>query len=117
MSTAQQLNFGRDVQGLNAYAPDPAFYKYAAALVINTATSFTVPSTYQNWIVSFVYSPGSFVWVDFTGVAAVIPVSASFSAVTVEPIPGSRKVKAGDVISVISASASASVGVLLYAVT
>ena len=68
-----QLNFGRDVQGMNAYAPDTAANKYNATLTNGAETHITVPSTTENWIAAFAYQPGVTVWVDLTGATAAVP--------------------------------------------
>jgi len=113
MST--MLNFGRDVQGYNAYAPKPSTDKYSTTLAASTAATVTVPSNFENWIVVFSYSPSSSVWVSFTTTAAV-PAGATLASSGSELNPAARSVTAGTVISVIS-SAIASVGVTFYAVS
>lgn len=113
MST--QLNFGRDTQGLNAYAPDFATNHFSATLTNGSAQTFTVPSNFSVWIASFSYQPGSNFWVA-SNTAAAVPVGATFASTNSELNPGARRVYAGDVISVITDNSSADVGVSLYAV-
>jgi|SRR6267154_58030 len=111
------LNFGRDVQGFNAFAPEFADVKYSATLASAGHDEFTVPSNFQNWIVAFSFQPGSSVWVALNGVAAA-PAGATFAATTSEYLPGARKVKAGDIIDVLNNGVgSAGVGVMLYAIS
>ncbi len=114
MST--QLNFGRDVQGMNAYAPFTSTNKYNATITNGAETHITVPSDSENWIAAFAYQPGSNVWVDLTGATAAIPAGATLTACTSELNPGQRKVLAGSKISMITDDSTADVGVILYAV-
>lgn len=113
MST--KLNFGRDVQGYNAYAPTQATDRYSATLAANTATSITVPSNFENWIAVFSYAPGVEVWISMTGTAAV-PAGGTFASTTSEMNPGARQVTAATVISAISA-VGGDIGVSLYALS
>jgi hypothetical protein len=111
-----QLNFGRDVQGMNAYAPYTSTNKYSATLAAGTPTSIVVPSSSENWIVAFAYQPGTTIWVDLTGAAAAVPAGGTLVASTAELNPGQRKMTAGDTISMITANTTADVGISLYAV-
>lgn len=111
-----KLNFGRDVQGMNAYAPMTSTNKYNATLTNGSETHINVPSTSENWIVAFAYQPGSTVWVDLTGATATLPAGATLATCTAELNPGQRTIKAGDKISMITANTTADVGVILYAV-
>ncbi len=112
MST--QLNFGRDVQGFNAYAPDFSTNHFSATITNGVEATLTVPTTSQIWLLSFSYQPGTNVWVARNSTAA-IPAGATFVASTSELNPGSRRVFSGDVIHFITNNASADVGVSLYA--
>lgn len=111
------LNFGRDIQGNNAFAPVSATDKYKVNLAAATAASITVPSNKQTWIAVFSYMPGSTVWVDFSGATAAGPATGSFVTTTSELLPASRTVEKGSTISVISADANTQVGVSLYAIS
>jgi hypothetical protein len=109
------LNFGRDVQGFNTFAANAADAKFSATLAAAGSDDFTVPSTYTNWIVSFSFQPGSNVWVSINGSAAA-PAGATFAATDSELLPGSRVVKAGDIIDFLNnGTDSADIGVSLYA--
>jgi hypothetical protein len=111
------LNFGRDVQGYNSFAASKADAKFSATLASAGNASFTVPSNYENWIVSFSFQPGSEVWVSINGTAAA-PAGATFASTNSELLPGSRTVQAGDVINILNTGAGdADVGVSLYAIS
>src|ERR1017187_1839468 len=86
------LEFGTDIGGRNAYAPQPCTNLYSATLVNGAASSITLPKSSLGWIVSFSYQPGTDVWVDFTGTTAAIPVGGTFAATTSELNPGARLV-------------------------
>lgn len=109
-----QLNFGRDVQGFNAYAPNFSDKTFSVALAAAGNSTVTVPSSTQNWIAAFSYQPGSDIWVALNTSAAA-PVGGTFAANSSELLPGSRKVKAGDTINFYNNGAStADIGVMLY---
>jgi hypothetical protein len=110
-----KLRFGRDVQGLNAYAPDTSANKYNATLTNGAETHITVPSSNEVWIAAFAYQPGVTVWVDLTGATAAVPAGATLVSCTAELNPGQRTVLAGSKISMITSNTTADVGVLLYA--
>jgi hypothetical protein len=114
---ADLLQFGRDVQGYNAYAPATANFKYSAALLSAGHDSITVPSEYTNWIVSFSYEPGAIIWVSIDGTAAA-PVGNTFAATDSELLPAQRTVKSGQVIDIYNHGSNiADVGVSLYAIS
>ena len=115
------LEFGTDVGGRNAYAPQPCTNNYSATLVNGAASSITLPKSSKDWIVSFSYQPGTVVWVDFTGATAAIPVGATFAASTSELNPGARFLATyktdgttANTISLITSDATADVCVSLY---
>jgi hypothetical protein len=110
------LSFGRDAQGYNAYAPQFASDNYSATITTGTAATVTVPSNHAYWIAVFSMQPGTNVWVANNGTAA-IPVGATFASSTSFLNPGSRLVKAGDVLSMITDDTTADVGVAFYAVS
>lgn len=114
MTQPTKLNFGRDVQGFNAYAPQFATNHFTASLVNGAEETFTVPEDCDVWVVSFSYQPGTVNWVARNATAAV-PAGATFASSTSELNPGARMVSGGDVIHVITASATSEVGVSLYA--
>lgn len=111
------LNFGRDVQGYNAYAPQDASIKYSATLTNGNATSITVPNSYEVWIAAFSSQPGGDLWVDFSGATAAIPVGATLAATTSSLNPGQRTVFAGGTISVITDNTTLDVGIELWPVS
>lgn len=115
MST--ELNFGRDINSYNAYAPQPSTTIFSATLISGTAESVTVPSNHETWIVAFSVQPGADVWVSFNGTTAASPVGASFAATSSTLNPGQRMVNAGTVISLITDSSTADVSIEMYSVS
>lgn len=116
MAQPVPLNFGRDVQGFNAFAPQPSTNKWSATLVDGTATHITVPSTYQTWIVSFRYYPND-VWVDVTGATAAIPAGDTLAPSTAELNPASLTLQAGTNISVITGQTAADISIVMWPVS
>ena len=111
------LNFGRDVQGYNAYAPMPSTNCYSATITNGAATTITIPSNYQVWVVSFSIQPGVNLWVDFTGATAVSPVGATLASSTSVLNPGQRQVLAASKVSIITDNSTADVGIELWAIS
>jgi len=111
------LNFGRDVQGFNAFAPATSDIKYSATITNGNETHISVPQSATKWIVVFSYQPGTNVWVDLTGATAAIPVGATLAATTAELNPASRTINAlnnsgtASKVSMITDNATADVGV------
>ncbi len=111
-----KLNFGRDVQGLNAFAPSFPDLKYSATLASGGSDDLDVPSSNPEWIVVFSYQPGSAMWVSVNGTAAA-PAGGTFAANASVLNPAQLKVFAGDNIDVYNNSSSGQdVGISLYAV-
>lgn len=113
MST--ELQFGRDIQGYNSYAPSPSTNMWNATLTNGNDTSITVPSNYPVWIVSFRYYPND-VWVDVSGATAAIPVGNTLAAATSELNPSSLTLNAGTNISVITAQTTADISIVMWPV-
>jgi len=111
------LNFGRDVQGYNAYAPSRSKDIWKANLASGAESHFTVPSNHEVWIAVFSIQPGTDVWVDLSGATAAAPATGTLTSTTAELNPGSRTVYAGDLVSMITDNTSAEVSVALYAVS
>lgn len=111
-----QLNFGRDVQGMNAYAPQLADLMYSCALASGDDQDFDVPESNGNWIAVFSYQPGGDIWVSVNDTAEA-PAGATFAATTSFLLPAQLQVKGGDSISCLNNSATdQDVAVALYAV-
>jgi hypothetical protein len=110
------LSFGRDVQGYNAYAPQPSTNKWSATITDGTATSIKVPSNFQIWVVSFRYYPND-VWVDVSGAAAIIPVRSTLATTTSELNPASLTLQAGTNISIITGQTTADVSIVMWPVS
>lgn len=118
MST--ELNFGRDVQGKNAYAPQFATDAYTATLASNTEATITVPSNHAVWIMYVKMDPQVACWVSINDTAAVPAGStfaASSSSLAVGTIEFKRTVYAGDVIHFISSFEDCDIGVEFYQVS
>lgn len=107
------LQFGRDQQGYNAFAPYPSTVKYSATITNGSATSITVPKSFPLWIVSFRYYPND-VWVDVTGATAAIPVGATLASATSELNPSSLTLASGATISIITGLTSADVSIVMW---
>lgn len=116
MST--QLNFGRDVQGFNAYAPLFPTDIFTATLAASTAKSITVPSNYPTWIMYVRVQPNGWVWCSKVTTAAV-PSGSTFASSSSELIAGTiefkRKVNAGDTISFITPNTTCDIEVAFFA--
>jgi hypothetical protein len=120
MST--KLNFGRDQQGYNAYAPPPAADKYSATIASAGNATITLPGNAQSWVVSFSFQPGSDIWVAYNASAGA-PAGATFASTASELLPGARLLPAfrNDGITATTINifnngpANADVGVILYA--
>lgn len=122
MST--KLNFARDNQGYNSFAPPPAADKYSATIPSGDNETITLPGNAQSWIVSFSYQAGSDIWVAYNGTASA-PAGATFASTNSELLPGSRVLPSfqnnGTTATTINllnnGAGSADVGVILYANT
>lgn len=112
MST--QLNFGRDINGFNAYAPQPSTTMYSVTLTASTVTSVTVPESHEYWIVAFSIEQTTNVWVDFTGATAIVPVGDTLAPTTSERNPAVRLLLKGTNISMITAGTAIDVGITMY---
>jgi hypothetical protein len=114
------LNFGRDNQGYNAYAPQFPTDIWTATLAASTAESFTVPKTHAVFIMYVRIEPAGWCWVSRTGTAAV-PAGGTFATSASELIAGTieykRLVYAADVISFITPNTTCDISVSLYQVS
>ncbi len=118
--TTNNLNFGTDGQGRNAYAPNVSNLIYSALLSQNVASSITLPieTDITHYEVCFSYSAGANVWVDYSGSPATVPNNASFQTSNSEFCPGQRVLPSGSSLSIITSdSGGAFVGVAIYAKT
>jgi hypothetical protein len=111
------LNFGRDVQGYNAYAPQLSKDMYSAAIASGASQSITVPSNFTNWIAVFSFQPGSDIWVSVNHTATP-PAGATFASTNSMLLPAQLSVQAGNTISCFNNSGSGQdVGIALYAIS
>ncbi len=108
-----QLQFGRDSQGYNTFAPYPSTTKWKATLTNGNATSITVPTSHALWTVSFRYFPND-IWVDVSGATAAVPASNALVATTAELNPASLTLASGTNISVITAQTSADISIVMW---
>ena len=108
------LNFGRDAQGMNAYAPQFCDDKFSATLTNGVAETVTVPDNYKEWTMIVSIAPGSIIFVAVNATAAD-PAGATFAATDSELNPGPRTVFAGDVISLLTTNATTDTTVMFYA--
>lgn len=84
------LLFATDTQSNNAFAPTPTSDLQSVQLTASTPVTITIPQNINTGklIVSIKSTPGSEVWVDFTGNAAVLPsgtVSTTTSEMNISP--------------------------------
>lgn len=111
------LNFGRDMQGMNAYAPQFPTDIFTATLTVGTGSSVTVPVSHAVWIMYVRVEPTGYVWCRRNGTAAV-PAGNTFASASSELIVGTieykRTVYAGDVINFISSNATCHLEVALF---
>ncbi len=120
-----QLNFGRDVQGFNAYAPYPSDLKYSVTIASGGNATLTLPTNVAKWIVNFSLSPGSDCWVAYQGATAAAPAGGTFAATTSELNPGQRSLNStyisggvitANTINIFNNGTGASdIGIVLYA--
>ncbi len=116
MST--KLNFGRDVQGYNAYAPMPSQNKFSAAITAAGNATFQLPTSAPYWIVNFSFEPGSDMWVAYGafGVTASAPAGATFASTTSELLPAQRTLVGGSYVNIYNnGTDTMDVGAVLYA--
>ncbi len=122
MST--KLNFAKDVQGYNSYAPSPSTNMFSATLASAGNATITLPTSQSSWIVVFSFQPGSDIWVSYNA-SATAPAGATFAATSSELNPGARILpsvqKNGTTATTINllnnGTASADIWVALYANT
>ena len=119
MTIMTKLSLIKDINGLNSFGAPFSNSKYQALLTAGIGDSVTVPptgdATYSNVLAIFSFDPGDSVWVSING-TAVVP-NSTFTLSECELNPSARKVKPGDVISMITSDTVDQVGVIFYAVT
>jgi hypothetical protein len=112
------VNFQRDAQGQNTYAPniDGTPWKYAVTLAANTEQHFTIPrATSFGWLLSITPTPGGEVWFAFTPpnespVTATTP-SGSISATSSVMNPGARTMPGETYVSMKTTQTGVSVSI------
>lgn len=111
MST--KLSFGRDIQGMNAYAPHPSQDMWQTTLTVGAEATVTVPSNFDTWVVSFRYFPND-VWVDVSGNPAAVPADGALRPTTSELNPAALTLAKGTPISMITGQTTADVSVVMW---
>lgn len=110
---SQQLLFGRDAGGFNAFGPLPSQDIWNATITNGNETNITVPSSHKYWMVSFRYYPND-VYVDVSGATAAIPAGNTLASATSELNPASLTLTAGTKISMITGQTSCDVAVVMW---
>lgn len=120
MSTPTILNFGRDVQGLNAYAPSFPADIYTATLAAGAASSVIVPGKVPVYIMYVRVQPNGWCWCSNTTTAAV-PAGGTLAAASSELIDGTieykRTVYLGQTISFITPNTTCDIEVAFFAIS
>lgn len=93
----------RDINGAWIDSTPFAQDGYGTTLAVSAAQSIVVPDNFPNWEMYLTYSDGANVWVD--GITTAVIPSTSFSVTTAQLNPLRKSVKAGQVISFITADA------------
>lgn len=106
----------RDINGYNGFGLSPSEDKFSTTLSANVAqTLCTVPSNFSTWLAVFSPQVGSDIWVAYNA-TATLPGGSPSSTVS-EHLPSGRYLKAGDTVSCITADTTATIGVMLYAIS
>lgn len=111
------LNFGRDIQGINALAPQYSTDLFSVKYTDSTGYQFSIPTNYQTWIMYITVQPDSYIWVSHNGDVAV-PTGAldsTESEMVSGNIPYQRLVYAGDIIQTITDKTPTEASIALYA--
>lgn len=97
----------RDINGYNGFGIPFCIENWKTTLTANVAQTVTVPSSYENWIAIFSFSPGSNIYVANNTTATVA--SGIFAQSSSQLNPAARYVQAGDVLSFITADSDSPV--------
>ena len=100
-----KFNMTRDINGYNGFGVQPTYDIQGCSLTASAAQTFTVPSNYGQWIAVFSYTPGSSIFVDFSGVTARVP-GGTVGAITTCLNPAARQLPGGTTFSVITGDAT-----------
>jgi hypothetical protein len=84
-----KLNFGRDGQGYNAFAPAPSNNMFSVQLTSGSNATLTLPTSSPYWIAAYSVTPGSEIWVAYNTTAAA-PSSGTWASTNSELLPGAR---------------------------
>lgn len=99
------LKFAVDAQGYATQGLEQSDNIQSVNLVVGSERTFTVPSTYDKWLIVFQYPDASLIWVS-NGSTAVSPPQNDFAAGTSQLNPAEMIAYAGDVISCKNSGAS-----------
>ena len=109
-----KFSMTRDINGYNGFGLAFSDTNYNTTLLAGVGQTLTIPSDSRYYLVVFAFESGSTIWVANNQTAAVP--GASFAATYSDLNPAARLVKAGDVLSFITADTSVAIGVSLYAI-
>ncbi len=104
----------RDITGQNGFGLSFSNFNFNTALTQNVEQNFTVPIDYKLWIAIFTFTPGTTIYATINGTAS--EPGTSFAISSSQMNPAGRKVKSGDIISVISGDVGCRVCVQLYGI-
>lgn len=114
------LNFGRDVQGMNAYAPQLPKDIYTATLIANTSVDIGVPPSSDVWIMYVRVQPSGWVWCSSEGTANP-PIdntlNESISELIVGTVEYKRTVYKGSNISFLTTNETCDIEVSFYQIS
>jgi hypothetical protein len=96
MST--KLNFARDVQGYNSFAPPVSTDMFKVTIAAAGNSTLTLPTNALSWVIAYAYTPGAEVWVAYN-TTATAPSSGTFSSSNCELNPGARTVLSQNITS------------------
>lgn len=113
LTSTSPFIMSRDINGFNSFGVVPSTTKYSVTLNSGDVTTVTVPDDSKRYLVIFSIDAAANVWVAYDETAQV-PVGNTIVSTTSERNPDARQLLSGTIISMISASTTADVGIVLY---